>query len=104
MCLVLPQIEYPPATSSGERDVVRPVEDGLEHVAVGRKSCIGETLRGRGILRLDPCERPPPLYLFEPEIGIVIGRFERWTRIEAGHDWLPDKTERTSPYRYLPTE
>src|SRR5262245_64162715 len=86
MGIVLPNVEYPPTTSIGVRDVVRPVEDGFEQVAVSRKLCIGETPQGRGVLRLDPGECATPLYLFEPEIGIIIGRFNRWTRIEDRHD------------------
>src|SRR5215470_9264338 len=103
MGIVLPQIEYPPAMSSGVRDVVGPVEDSLEQDGVGRKLRIGEAPQGRRILRLDPCDRATAFDLFEPEIGIIIGRFNRWTRIEDRHD-ASRMRWRMSPYWYRPTE
>src|SRR5262245_15422982 len=103
MSIVLPQIEYLTATSIGVRDVVGPVEDSFEQDAVGPKLRIGEAPQGRRILRLDPCDRATALDLFEPEIGIIIGRFNRWTRIEDWHD-ASRMRRRMSPYWCRPTE
>src|SRR5262245_58668139 len=103
MFCVLPGIEYPAAAPVGISDVVGPVEDRFEHVAVGGELGIAETPQGRRILRLDPCDRATVLDLFKPEIGIIIGRFNRWTRIEDRHG-ASRMTWRMSPYWYRPTE
>ena len=57
----------------------------LSGVAVGGRVTFAERLQRRGILRLDPVERAHPLDLFEPQVGIVVGRVERRTRIGCGH-------------------
>src|SRR5262245_19202031 len=97
MGIVPPNVEYLPATSIGVRDVVGSVEDRFEQDAVGRKLRIGEAPQGRRILRLDPSDRATARDLFEPEIGSIIGRFNRWTRIGDQHD-ASRMRWRMSPY------
>jgi len=80
---VLPGVEQSPGAPVGIRDVVRPIEDGLENVAVGGEARVAETLQCRGALRLHKRKRPRPLDLFEPKVGIVIGRFECRPRVDG---------------------
>src|SRR5262249_3268850 len=72
----------------GKGNVVRAVKDGLENFTVSCHACIVETLQRRRILRLDPVKCTRALDLFEPEVGIVIGRFECRPRIELRHGEL----------------
>ena len=69
------------------------VEDGFEHVAIGRELCIGQTLQRRAILRLDPRQCTIPLDLFEPEIRIIVRRFDCRTRIGELHRSMPNQLE-----------
>ena len=72
---VLPEIEDPRAAPGDYRDVVGPVEDRRERVAIGGKARVAKARHGRGILRLDPGERALAVDLFEPQIRVVVGRF-----------------------------
>src|SRR5215831_1264512 len=85
---VLPGIEQFSGAAVGIRDVVRPIEDGLECVAVSGEARVTETPQCRGVLRLHKRKHPRPLDLFEPEVGIIIRRFECRPRIEVRHGEL----------------
>ncbi len=78
---ILPEIEDPGAAPGDQRDVVGPVEDRGQEVAIGGKAAVAERLEGRTVLRLDPEERALAVDLFEPQIGVVVGRFEGRPRV-----------------------
>ncbi len=80
---VFPEIEDFSAAPGDQRDVVGPVEDRRERVAIGGEARIAETRQGRGVLRFDPGQRRLTVDLFEPKVRIVVGRFQRRARI--GH-------------------
>ena len=61
------------------------LRDALVQRVWGGETHITELPEGRRILRLDPGERPLAVDLFEPEVGIVVGRCERRPRVWAGH-------------------
>ena len=85
---ILPEIEEARAAPRDAGNIVGAVEDGGEQVAVGGKARIAEAAQRRAVLRLDPGEGARAVDLFEPEIGIVIGRGERRARIGIGHGTL----------------
>ena len=89
MLRVLPEIEDPRAAPSDDRDVVGPVEDRSERVAVGGKARVAKARQGRRVLRLDPGERPLAVDLFEPEIRVVVGCLERRPRVGATMENCP---------------
>ena len=71
------------AAPGDQRDVVGPVEDRREGVAIGGETRIAEPRQGRRVLRLDPGERPLAVDLLEPQIGVVVRRFDGRARV--GH-------------------
>src|SRR6267142_2070411 len=83
MLSVLPEAENPGAAPCDERNIVGAVENRCERLTVSGKARIAETRQRRSILRLDPGERPFTVDLFEPQIRVVVGRFER--RAGGGH-------------------
>ena len=80
---VLPEIEDLGAAPGNDRNVVGPVEDRRERVAIGVETASPNRARVCAVLRLDPGERPLAVDLFEPEIGVVVGGFDGRSRI--GH-------------------
>ncbi len=85
---VAPEIIDQAAAPADIGDVVGPVENGGERIAVGGELRRGEARHGPGILLLDPCERRLAADLFQPEIGIIVGGVDRRARIEIGHGVL----------------
>jgi hypothetical protein len=81
---VFPKIEDFSTAPGNYRDVVGPVEDRGEGVAIGCEAVVAETRQGCGILCFDPGERPLAIDLFEPEIGVVVGGFDGRSRVGHG--------------------
>src|SRR5207244_10848053 len=81
MLCVLPEIENPRAAPCNERNIVGPVKDRCEDLTIGYKARIAEVRQGRRVLRLDPGECRFTVDLFEPQVRIVVGCFERRARI-----------------------
>jgi hypothetical protein len=76
---------------SAPRDVgnlVGPVENRREDVPIGGKFGGAEGRKRPLVLRLDPDERPWPLYILEPEVRIVIRRRKRRPYIERHRNEL----------------
>ena len=105
MLRVFPEIEEPRSPPRDDRNIVRPIENGGEDVAIGGKTGIAEPRQGRRILRFDPGERPLAVDLFEPEIGVVVGSFDGRSRVGHGSALLSNeygvKINTTSEYRYF---
>ena len=80
---VLPKIEDLGTAPGNYRDVVGPIVDRRERVAIGLETAIAEPRQGRGVLCVYPGERPLAVDLFEPEIGVVVRGFDGRSRI--GH-------------------
>jgi hypothetical protein len=72
------------------RNIVRPVENQFERVAVSGKAAVGEPFHCCGVLRLDPGQCLRALPLFKPEVGIIVRRFDRGSYINHGHGTLLD--------------
>src|SRR6266404_3892237 len=82
MLRIFPEIENPRAAPCDERNIVGAVENRCEHLTIGCKARIANTRQRRRILRLDPGECPLTVDLFEPQIRIVVGCFERRAGID----------------------
>src|SRR3984893_6470326 len=77
MLRIFPEIENPGAAPCDERNIVGAVENRSEHLTVGCKEGIAEARHRRRFLRLAPGECRFTVDLFEPQVWIVVGRFER---------------------------
>ena len=73
---ILPQVVEEAAAPGDARDLVGPVERGLQAVAVGCVAPVGVGREGVGVLRLDPGQRPCAVDLLEPEIRVVVRGLE----------------------------
>ena len=85
MVRVPPEIVQQPAAPGDVGDVVRPVEDRLQRVAIGLVRGVAVTREGLLALRRGPRERTRAVDVLEPEIRVVVGRLERRARIDIGH-------------------
>jgi len=85
---VLPRIEQPFAAPVRKRNVVRPIENELECIAVGGKAAVTEPFHRCGILRLNPSQCARAFGLFEPKIGVIVRRFDSGSCIDNGHSNL----------------
>ena len=70
---VEPEIVEPRSAARDEGELVGPVKDRRQSVAVGGEPCVAEVLQRAFGLGLDPGKRAPPLDFFEPQVGIVVG-------------------------------
>jgi hypothetical protein len=87
---ILPEIVDEAAAPVDERNVVRPVEDVSQRVAIPGKAGVGEFPQRQGILALDEGQCAFALDLFQPQIRIVVGSCDRRAVVD-GHE-APRKT------------
>ena len=85
---VLPRIEQPPAAPVRKRNIVWPIENEFERIAVSSKAAVTEPTLCCGVLRVDPGQRLRAFGLLEPKVGIIVGRFDRRSCIGNGHSNL----------------
>src|ERR1700676_4145299 len=70
---ILPEISEHAAAPRDIRDIVRPVVNRRQDIAIPRKSRTSEFLYCQRVLPLDEIKRPFALDLFQPQIRIIIG-------------------------------
>jgi hypothetical protein len=70
---VLPEVVELPAAPCDIGNVVGPVVECRQRVAICRKGRAAELIQRQVILSFDEIERAPAVDFFQPEIGIVIG-------------------------------
>ncbi len=81
---VAPEIIEQTAAPGDVRDVVGPVEDGAEGIAVGLERRAGQARERRGVLRVDPGEGVRAVDLLQPEVGVGIRGFDGGAGIDGG--------------------
>ena len=69
-----PEIINLAATPGDEGDLVLAIPHGGQRVAVALIGRSAEPRQGARGLRLDPGERGGAVYVFQPEVGVVVGR------------------------------
>src|SRR6266699_6368580 len=92
---ILPRVEQSSSAAVGKGNIIWAIKDSLEDLAVGGHAFIEKTSQRCRVLCFDPVEHARVLDLFEPEVGVIIWRFECRARIKCRHEGLRERRKKS---------